>query len=280
MRTFKLAMGQMLVEGGKPAGNFERACGLIAQAAGRGAELIVLPECLDLGWTHSSARDQAQPIPGPRSQALCDAAHRAGIHVSAGLTERAGTKIYNTALLISPEGELLLTHRKINILDIALDIYDSGDRLGVAQTPLGTIGLNICADNSQPSLVLGHALGCMGAQVIVSPSAWAVDADHDNAANPYMDWEASYAQLARTHGLTVVGVSNVGPVTGGPWNGRKCIGCSLAVGPDGQTIHKADYGEDAQRLDIIDVQPKPRPLRGGPMFGQLSDRGFAVNAPL
>ena len=58
-----------------------------------------------------------------------------------GLVERAGPKLFNAAVLIGPAGELLLHHRKINELDIALDLYSVGDRVGVAQTDLGTFGL-------------------------------------------------------------------------------------------------------------------------------------------
>ena len=54
-------------------------------------------------------------------------------------------------------------------------------------------------------------------------------------ATPYGKlWRDSYTELARLYDVTVIGVSNVGPITGGPWAGRKCIGCSLAVGPGGE----------------------------------------------
>jgi hypothetical protein len=46
-----------------------------------------------------------------------------------------------------------------------------GDRLGVAETELGTVGLATCADNFGSSLAIGHVLARMGAQVILSPSA-------------------------------------------------------------------------------------------------------------
>jgi predicted amidohydrolase len=48
----KIAMGQMLVAPGEARRNLDRACEMIAQAAATGAHAIVLPECLDLGWTH------------------------------------------------------------------------------------------------------------------------------------------------------------------------------------------------------------------------------------
>lgn len=114
-------------------------------------------------------------------------------------------------MLIGPDGDLLLHHRKINELDIALDLYSIGDRLGVVETELGTIGLAVCADNFGSSLAIGHVLARMGAQVVLSPSAWAVDADHDNVREPYGQlWRDSCTELARLYDLAVVGVSDVG----------------------------------------------------------------------
>jgi hypothetical protein len=69
-------------------------------------------------------------------------------------------------------------------------LYSIGDRLGVVETELG-----LCR---------------MGAQVIVSPSAWAVEADHDNAKEPYDKlWLDSYSELARLYDVSVMGVSTL-----------------------------------------------------------------------
>ena len=63
-RSYRVGMAQVLVEGGRPDANLDRAVGVVAEAAGRGCRLVVLPECLDLGWADPSARDLARPIPG------------------------------------------------------------------------------------------------------------------------------------------------------------------------------------------------------------------------
>src|SRR5687768_11262692 len=111
MEKYKVAMGQMLIEPGEPVRNIERAANMIRSAGQAGCRLIVLPECLDLGWTHPSARELASPIPGERSEALLDAARGAGTYVVAGLTERCGEEIYNAAVLLSPDGQIILRHR-------------------------------------------------------------------------------------------------------------------------------------------------------------------------
>ncbi len=250
----RIAMGQMRVEGAAPEANLARARCMIAEGAAQGAAIVVLPECLDLGWTHPCARALAQPVPGPRCDVLREAAIGHGVYVTAGLTERAGSAVYNAAVLIAPDGELLLKHRKINELDIAHDLYSRGDRLGVAETAYGRIGVNICADNFPDSLDLARSLARMGCGLLLSPCAWAVDADHDNARQPYGSmWLNAYGELARSCGMTVIGVSNVGPITAGPWAGRKCIGCSLAMARGGTVLATGPYGEDAEALIVVEA---------------------------
>jgi predicted amidohydrolase len=268
-------MAQMLVEGGRPDANLARAEARIAEAAAMHCQLVVLPECLDLGWTHPSARDLAQPVPGPRSDRLAAAAKRSSIHVAAGLVERSGDRIHNSAILLDPTGRILLHHRKINELDIALDLYSIGDRIGVAETPLGTLGLNICADNFGTSLCIGHVLARMGAQIILSPSAWAVPADYDNAKQPYGDlWRTSYGELSRLYDISVIGVSGVGWLDAGPWQGRKLIGCSLAMGPGGKVIAQGPYGDGAEAMVTIEVSPRPPIARGTSIADVLAQRGY------
>ena len=275
MTSFKLGMAQMRVEGGAVEQNLTRAGGIIEQAAQQDGRVVVLPECLDLGWTDPSARDLAQPIPGPYSDVLGRAARQNHIYVAAGLTERDGNQIYNAAVLISPEGDILLKHRKINVMDIAQDLYTTGNGLGVAKTPLGTIGLNICADNFPNSLALGHSLARMGAQLLLSPSAWAMPANHDNNREPYGDlWKSSYTTLTNLYDMTIVGVSNVGWLRGGPWQGYKCIGCSLAVGPGGKILKQGPYGQSAETLIVVPVELVEPEVTGINIAGALARKGY------
>lgn len=261
---FELAMIQMHVEGGNPDANLTRAEDRLAEAAQWGAQVAVLPEALDVGWTHPSSRELAQPIPmGEPYERLRAAAVRHGIYVCAGLTERAGTATYNAAVLVDPTGQLLLHHRKLNELSIGHGCYALGERLSVTHTPLGTFGLLICADAFAGGHVLTRSLGYMGAQVILSPSAWAVPADHDNAREPYGQlWRESYGPPAKDFGMWIAGVSNVGPIAGGPWQGRQCIGCSLLVDPTGAAVVQGPYGRDAEVILRATIRPQTRLKRG------------------
>ena len=254
-RSVRVGMCQLLVKAGAVDDNLARARALLARAREERCDVALLPECLDLGWTHPEAPRRAQPVPGPVSDVLAEAAREHGIWVVAGLTERAGGRTFNTSVLLDERGQIRLKHHKINELDIAWDIYTRGTSLDVADTPFGRVGITICADNSPASVELGLALGAMGAQLILSPCAWAVDSDHDNEKEPYGRdvWDPAYTILAEKRSLATVGVSNVGRLEIGPWKGRYCIGSSLAMGFDGTVLARAPYGVEAETMMAVDV---------------------------
>jgi predicted amidohydrolase len=256
----KLAMAQMLVEPGCKESNLARAEQRIAEAAALGAQVVVLPEAMPLGWTHPSARTEADEIPDGESCArLRRAAREHGLFVCAGIVERAGENVFNAAVLIDATGKVILHHRKIHELDIAQEIYARGDCLSVADTPFGRMGLMICADGFAPGQSITRALALMGAQTILSPCAWAVPADHDNLRDPYGRlWLDNYCPVASEFGVVIAGVSNVGPITAGPWQGRKCIGNSLLIGRDGREVARGPYGETAEALLLWDVSARPQ----------------------
>jgi predicted amidohydrolase len=256
MPSFRLALAQMLVEGGPKQANLVRAVQRVREAADAGAQVVLLPEALTLGWTHSAAAMEADAIPESEGcRTLCSAARHCGVFICAGLIERHGKHLFNAAVLIDPSGTILLHYRKINELDIARPLYATGDRLAVRETTLGRFGLMICADAFAPGLVIGRTLGLMGAELILSPCAWAVPADHDNAREPYGQlWRDSYGPVAREFNLWIAGTSNVGPIISGPWAGRKCIGCSLLVSPDGEPVLQGSYGGNADEILYADIE--------------------------
>lgn len=261
MPEFFLAIAQIPVQPGRKAENISTAISAIDYASRLdGADIVLLPEALPLGWTHPSARTDAEMIcEGEFSRALCDAARRNRIWVCSGIIERDRERVFNSAVLINSDGEVVLTHRKINELDIAHDLYAQGDWLNVVDTPFGRIGVMICADAFARHQVVTRTLAMMGAEIILSPCSWAVPADHDNALEPYGQlWLDNYQPVAREFGLWIAGVSNVGPITDGPWSGRKCIGCSLVIGPEGEVAHKAPCGESAEHLASIMITPRAR----------------------
>ncbi|HLF33615.1 MAG TPA: carbon-nitrogen hydrolase family protein, partial [Cyclobacteriaceae bacterium] len=116
---FKLALAQMYVEPGNLEKNLSHAADLVAEATSGGADVVLLPEVMDLGWTHPSAHEFAGTIPGGEaSKRLCQAAKKNNVYICAGIVERDGEKVYNAAVIINNKGKILVKHRKLNELDI------------------------------------------------------------------------------------------------------------------------------------------------------------------
>ena len=261
---FRLALAQMQVVGGDPERNLARAEQVIAEAAAGGADIVLLPEAMDVGWTSPLARERAEAIPaGDPSSRLRAAALRHRIYVCAGLTERDGDNVHNSAVLFDREGVVRGVHRKLNELDIAHAVYDPGDRLGVVRTEFGVLGMMICADALAEGGCLTRSLCLMGAEVILSPCSWAVPPGRDAIREPYGDlWRRAYMPVARAYSVWIAAVSNVGVIDGGPWGGHDCIGSSLLIDAQGNEVLAGPYGVAAEVLLYADIEPRGRRLRG------------------
>lgn len=81
-------------------------------------------------------------------------------------------------------------------------------------------------------------------------------------------WRDAYIPVAKEFSIAIFGVSNVGWVNDGTWQGRECIGCSLAIDHRGEELILGPYGVDAECILYVDVTPVPRPARG---TGWVSD---------
>ena len=273
--TIRIGMGQLLVEGGEPARNLARATDLIAQAAAAKCDLVLLPETLDFAWTHPSALYEAQPIPGLFSNQLCQAAAQHGLYVCAGLTERtADGRNYNAAILIDPQGEIILKYHKINLLAIEQPFYAVGQTLNVVDTPLGKVGVNICADNYLDALPIGHTLARMGAEFIISPASWTVDHSITEEHDPYQEkWLKPFSILAQLYNVVVVSTTSVGYIVGGPYEGKKSVGCSLAVDAHGVQA-RGTFNEFASELVVATLNRPHRPERGTDIGASLERKGY------
>ncbi|RYU79042.1 carbon-nitrogen hydrolase family protein [Hymenobacter persicinus] len=272
--TVRIGMGQLLVEGGEPERNLERAARMIEQAAQQGCDIVLLPETLDFAWTHPSALTEAQPIPGAFSDQLCQQALRYSIYVCAGLTERRHGRNYNAAILINPQGEIIVTYHKINLLTVEQPFYAVGQTLNVVDTPLGKIGVNICADNYLDGLAIGHTLARMGAEFILAPASWTVDFSITEEADPYREkWVTPFSILARLYNVAVISTTSVGYVVGGPYEGKKSVGCSLAVDASGVRA-QGTFNEFAGELIVADIPRPVRPEQGTAIGEMLRTKGY------
>jgi predicted amidohydrolase len=270
----RIGMCQLLVEGGEPERNLERAASMVRNAARAGCQIALLPEALDLGWTHPSAKSEAAPIPGERSDLFCDLAREYGIHICCGLTEQDGADVYNTAILVDDRGKIILVYRKINELTVGHEFYSVGRTLSVVKTAFGLVGVNICSDNYYDAMEIGHVLGRMGAQLILSPSAWTVDYSYTEQLNPYgQKWFKPIHTLASLYDMMFVTTTSVGVIVGGPYEGKKMVGCSLAVNRDG-ICKQGSYNEFASELVVVDLtMPQPHE-KGTAIADMLRRKGY------
>lgn len=279
MKTIKVGMIQMEVLFCQPKQNLTKAAELVKKAVDAGAQICVIPECMDLGWGTPRAAELAEPIPGGISDELCRIAKDNQVYIVSGITEKVDDRIYNSALLISDEGEILGKHRKINVLTGVEDVYAIGDRLTVIETKFGKIGIDICADNAVQSLSIGHTLARMGAEMILSPCAWAVLPDRNPVKEPYgNEWHVPYSHLSSIYHIPVIGVSNVGQVTEGSWKGWKAIGNSIAYGRDGNLLKVLPYGEEAECVEVITVETEKEEMCGTKLSEYVYERiGYKVD---
>ena len=122
-----------------------------------------------------------------------------------GLEEREGDRVYNTAVMIDRRGRLVAKHRKIDELEIGLRVYSRGTSLNAFEFEGRAAALSICADSWKPTIT--DALYGMGARLIFSPSAWAVEPGGE-ATN--IAWiRETYRQRSAGRDLTIISPNGV-----------------------------------------------------------------------
>lgn len=143
---------------------------LIAEAAAKRADLVVLPETLTAlrgKWDYAAA---AEPIPGPSTEYFGTLAKQHDLYIVAGLVEREGDLIYNVAALIGPDGSLVGKYRKVCL---PRGEHDGGIQPGkdfpVFETRFGKVGMMVCYDGFFPEPA--RELAKRGAEVIAFPVA-------------------------------------------------------------------------------------------------------------
>src|SRR4029434_4739973 len=99
--------------GKTPDENCRQFAPLIAEAGKQRADLIVLPETLTYYGLGRSYADCAEPIPGPSTEYFGSRAREHNLYIVAGLLERDGHLVYNSAALLGPEGKLIGKYRKV-----------------------------------------------------------------------------------------------------------------------------------------------------------------------
>lgn len=173
MRDVRVASVQFEHRNGDKAANLETVRRFTAEAARRGAEIVVFPECCITGYwfLRHLSRDElaalAEPVfDGPSCEFLAGLSRDTGVTVGAGLIERAADgAMYNTYVVAMPDGGLQ-RHRKIHAF--ISPFVSSGSQYTVFDTPHGCrVGVLTCYDNNIVENVRITAL--MGAEVLLAP---------------------------------------------------------------------------------------------------------------
>ena len=231
-KGFRVGLAQVPIAMGDKRANLAALLEAVHRAGRARCDAVVLPECPLAGWLSPLARTAAEPVPGPFTRRLASLARRYKMAIASGLEEREGDRLYNAAVLVDRAGRIALRHRKINELPVGLELYARGSSLAAVDLDGLKVGLNICADSWTPEVV--DALHLMGARLILSPCAWAVE---PGGEDKNLDWIAGrYRARTRGRELFVVSANGVGEVTQGPWKGRILQGNSLVTGPDGRRV--------------------------------------------
>lgn len=172
-RKVRLATVQYIPTGKSPRQNCEEYAPMIAEAAKQKADLIVLGETVPYVRTKLQPSECAEPIPGPTTEYFGGVAKLNAIHIALSLYEREGHLVYNTAVLISPEGKLLGKYRKVCLPHGEVEKgVAPGTDYPVFDTKFGKVGLMICYDGFYPEVA--RALTANGAEVIAWP-VWGCD---------------------------------------------------------------------------------------------------------
>lgn len=158
-------------KGGKSAmDNCRQFAPFIEEAARQKATLVVLPETLTQARNGLTYFQAAEPVPGPSTEYFGELARRHGLYLVAGLVERQEPLIYNTAILIGPDGKLVGKYRKVSLPRAEIEAgITPGTEYPVFDTSFGKVGLMICYDGFFPEPA--RQLSIHGAEVIAFPVA-------------------------------------------------------------------------------------------------------------
>jgi len=182
-----------------PEKNLELWCEQIDAAGKLGLDIVCLGEVITRVGTEASLQDAAQPIPGPVTQRLARAAKDNDIWVVAGLTERFGDVVYNTAVLFDRKGRIAGTYRKTHL---PREEWKKGVRPGhqypVFDTEFGRVAMQICYDWFFPEPTAILALH--GAEIVFAPTWGNTLPDEDGMVNG----ETVFRVRARDNGVYMV----------------------------------------------------------------------------
>ncbi len=241
----RLALLQMNCSGAREQ-NMARAEQMIREAAGKQAQIVLLPEVFhelffitDLNTRYF---DMAEPIPGPITEVMQKLARELEVVIVAPIYERVGRSVYyNSAAIIDADGSLLGVYRKNHIpLNTIFyeKLYFKPGNLGypVFDTRYGKVGLLICHDRHYPEGA--RALALNGAEIVLIPSA-----TPDKSLSRKV-WEKELCAHAIFNEYFVAGLNRTGQEGNYFYYGH-----SVAFDPTGEMLAQAGTDEEVLLVD-------------------------------
>lgn len=259
-RKVKVALGQFTSQLGDVEYNVKKAGEFIAQAAGKGADIICLPELFATGYNLSILGDKVVSLSREYGQFISDkmskAARDNSIYVisSFGEVNESDNKVYNAAVLYDRSGDKLGSFYKTHAFALEKKYFNEGGQYPVFNTAIGKIGILICYDAGFPEAA--RTLCLKGAEIIFIPAAWRVE--DENA------WLLNIPSRALENQLYTVGVNRSGHE-----GDLHLFGKSMACNPFGEVIIQMDYDSDEIAVCEVDLD-EVKKCRSG--LGYLADR--------
>lgn len=268
-RPVTISIAQFNAQDDDKSGNLVKAAHYLDLAGTRGSNIVVLPELFTgTGFSSGTAHQAlAEPIPGPTLAMMAAAARKHAMYVTGSFYEKgADGRIYNTAPVIGPGGDLLGCYRKTHLFDVPNrtdlppGIMESskvtpGKELQLYDTNLCRFGLGICADIRFPEMFRAYAKA--GAELILLPTAF---------LSPRFDhWDFLLKARATDHQMFIAasGMTGKEKVTGIGFIGRSTVvdpwGVILAGAPD----------EEAMLTTTIDLDQVRRVRNWWPLNDQI-----------
>ncbi|GAB2503014.1 carbon-nitrogen hydrolase [Arenimonas alkanexedens] len=234
----------------------------VAEAAGRGAKLVLLQELHNGAYfcQHESTDefDRAEAIPGPSTERLGKLARKHGVVLVSSLFERRAAGLYhNTAVVFETDGSIAGKYRKMHIPDdpgFYEKFYFTPGDLGFEpiNTSVGRLGVLVCWDQWYPEAARLMALA--GADLLLYPTAigWDPDDVQDEKDRQRGAWLLSHRGHAVANGLPVLSCNRIGhePSPIGA-SGIRFWGSSHVLGPQGEFI--AEAGNDDAEILVAEV---------------------------
>jgi predicted amidohydrolase len=169
-RKVRLATIHYIPSGKSPRQNCEEYAPLVAAAAKQKVDLVVLGETVPSTNVRQKPHETAEPIPGPSSEYFGSLAKENHLHIVVSLYEKDGPVIYNTAILVDPDGNLVGKYRKVCLPHREIEWgIAPGTEYPVFETKLGKVGMMVCYDGFFPEVA--RELTNRGAEIIAWPVA-------------------------------------------------------------------------------------------------------------